>query len=68
LKICWSTIQLDEERDYNKMLGLCTTGKYVKDFWQILLGHKIKEWNLLDDDTKGCDTKARAVGDAVFEG
>jgi hypothetical protein len=46
-------IQLDEERDYNKMLGVCTTGKYVKDFWQVLLGHKIKGWNLLDDDTKG---------------
>eukprot|EP00953_Heterococcus_sp_UTEX-ZZ885_P015958 8989-Heterococcus_DN1.PRE.1 len=56
----------DEERDYNKMLALCTADKYVKDFWQVLVGHKIKEWNLLDDDTKGCDAKARAVGDAVF--
>jgi hypothetical protein len=59
-------IQLDEERDYNMMLGLCTTGKYVKDFWQVLLGHKIKEWNLIEDDAKGRHAKARAVGDAVF--
>jgi hypothetical protein len=59
-------IQLDEERDYNKMLGLCTTGKYVKGFSQVLLGHKIKEWNLIEDDAKGRDAQARAVGDAVF--
>jgi hypothetical protein len=59
-------MQLDQERDYNKMLGLCTTGKYVKDFWHVLLGHKIKEWNLIEDDAKGCEAKARAAGDAVF--
>jgi hypothetical protein len=57
----------DDERDYNKTLALCTTGKYVKDFWQVLLGHQIKEWNLLADDAKGRNAKARAVGDAVFE-
>jgi hypothetical protein len=59
-------MQHDEERVYSKMLVLCTTGKYVRDFWQVLLGYKIKEWNLIQDDTKGRDAKARAVGDAVF--
>jgi hypothetical protein len=59
-------MQADEERDYNKMLALCTIGKYVKDFWQVLLGHKIKGWHLIEDDVKGCDAKARAVADAVF--
>jgi hypothetical protein len=59
-------IQLDEERDYNKMLVICTADKYVKDFWQVLLGHQIKEWNLIEDDAKGRNAKARAVGDAVF--
>jgi hypothetical protein len=59
-------MQLDEERDYNRMLVLCTTGKYVKDFWQVLLGFKIKEWNLIQDDANGV-AKARAVADVVFD-
>jgi hypothetical protein len=58
-------MQADEERDYNKLLVLYTTGKCVKDFWQVLLGQKIKEWHLIEDDAKGV-AKARAVVDAVF--
>ena len=58
-------IRLDNERDYDKMLNLCTSGKYVKDFWHVMTGHNIKEWHLLEDDTKGV-AKAVAVGDAVF--
>jgi hypothetical protein len=58
-------MQLDEERSYDKMLTLCTSNKYVKDFWQVLLGHKIKKWHLIEDDTKGVPG-ARAVGNVVF--
>jgi hypothetical protein len=58
-------MQLDEQRSYEKMLALCTSNKYVKDFWQVLLGHKIKQWNLIEDDAKGVPG-ARAVADVVF--
>jgi hypothetical protein len=58
-------MQLDEERDYSKMLVLCTTGKYVKDFWQVLLGFKIKEWNLIQDDANGV-AQADTVAEVVF--
>ena len=58
-------IQLDNERDYGRMLTLCTSGKYVRDFWHVLTGRDIKKWHLIEDDAKGV-AKARAVRDAVF--
>jgi hypothetical protein len=60
-------MQADEERDYNKMLTLCTSNlnKYVKDFWQVLLGNNIKKWNLIKDDAEGV-AGARAIGNVVF--
>ena len=58
-------MRLDEERSYDKMLTLCTSKKYVKDMWQVLLGYKIKKWNLIQDDAKGV-AGARAVGNVVF--
>jgi hypothetical protein len=58
-------MRLDEERSYDRMLALCVSTKYVKDMWQVLLGHKIKKWNLIEDDVKGV-AGARAVADVVF--
>jgi hypothetical protein len=58
-------MRLDEERSYDKMLTLCTSNHYVKDMWQVLLGYKIKMWNLIQDDAKGV-VGARAVATVVF--
>jgi hypothetical protein len=58
-------MRLDEERSYDKMLTLCTSNQYVKDMWQVLLGYKIKKWNLIQDDAKGV-AGARAVATVVF--
>lgn len=44
---------------------MCTSGKYVRDFWHVLTGRDIKKWHLIEDDAKGV-AKARAVRDAVF--
>ena len=57
-------MRLDNERDYDKMLTLCTSGKYVKDFWHVMTGHNIKKWHIIEDDA--ALAKAVAVGDAVF--
>jgi hypothetical protein len=58
-------MQLDDERSYDMMLTLCTSNQYVKDMWQVLLGHIIKKWNLIQDDATGV-AGARAVADVVF--
>jgi hypothetical protein len=58
-------MELDDKRDYDNMLTLCTSGKYVKDFWHVLMGHNIKKWHLIEDDTRGV-AKARTVGNAIF--
>jgi hypothetical protein len=58
-------MRLDDKRDYDNMLTLCSSGKFVKDFWHVMTGHNIKKWHLIEDDAEDV-AKAVAVGDVVF--